>query len=535
MKRIAFLLIIMTILLTACGGNTDVLGDVASSPVYNDILKISSYEGIQTVDPAYVHNKTEIEICNLVYEGLVKDVNGEIKPSLAKSWDISNDGLVYTFYLRDKVYFHNGKEMTADDVQFSFARVLRQKLAGSYVFTDIVGADQVLSGASIEIPGIKTSGNYVLQIHLNAADPNFLHGLAMPTAKVLDRLELVDQGVDFGRSSTVSTAYPLPSGTGPYRLAEWQAGSGLSLGSFANYYGDKPYPERIEYSFDSPEDKALLQLKAGTISLVTDAVSAKDVLKDESNAFQIIDQPVRDFRYLVINPEAVPFNNVQLRKAIFDAISPTDMITAVRKGHGVFPQHDFCGYWNRLDQPGTVVGEDTTNQAKTELASAGYPGGVGLGTLTLLCGPTAEDKSAAKYIVDTLAKRGVEIQVESLSYLDLNHRIREGNAAFYIDEFADKDGGLDAFFKERVSGSWQNTIKAGTWSESLNQAFIANDTVKNSLFSQVEQDLYNQGVLYCLYYEMSSVATTNAFKGLKVNNDGSFDFSTITKNSRKNE
>ena len=313
MKKKGFLIIILTLVtilsLSACGSTDNNGVGAVSSPVYNDVVKISVYQGIQSVDPAYAHSEEEIAIANLVFEGLVKEENGKILPSLAKNWDISDDGLSYTFYLKDKVYFHNGKEMTADDVKFSFERVLRQKLSGSYVFTNIVGAEKVLSGESKDLAGITTSGDYILEIVLTTPDNDFLSSLASPTAKVLDRLELVEQGVDFGRASTITAVYLLPSGTGPYRLAEWLEGKSLSLGSYDGYYGEVPYPDRIEYTFNNIEKDALLKLRAGTVSIVKNAYSARADLSEKKmllfslknrNGFSVILLSIRRLRPLII-------------------------------------------------------------------------------------------------------------------------------------------------------------------------------------------------------------------------------------------
>ena len=535
-KIISILILILIVLPVSACGSVDNSGvEAVSSPVYNDIVKISLYQGINSVDPAYAHTAEEIAITNLVYEGLVKEEDGSILPSLAESWDVSSDGLIYTFYLKDMVYFHNGKEMTADDVKFSFERVLRQKLSGSYVFINIVGADKVLSGESKDLSGVTTSGDYILKIELIAPDNNFLNALASPTAKILDRLELVEQGVDFGRASTISVVYPLPSGTGPYRLAEWLENKSLSLGSYESYYGEAPYPDRIEYTFNNIEKDALLKLRAGTVSIVKNAFSARTDLSREEEAFIFYEQPERVFRYLVINQDIAPFDNMSLRKAIFDAISPSEIIKEVRQGYGAYPGNAFVEYWYELNSLADIVYNGDLSSARAELITAGYPGGIGVPVLTLLTGPSEEDIKAGEFIVSALAKIGIVVHAEAHSYGELSHLVNEGSAAFYLDQYSDKDGTIDIFFKERVDTIWQKTIKAGSWNVMLSQGYNASGRDKQALFSQVENELFEQGILYCLYYNKTITVTTNAYQGLVVEKNGSLDFSLINRNSRKNE
>ena len=535
-KIISIIILILVVLPVSACGSVDNSGvEAVSSPVYNDIVKISLYQGINSVDPAYAHTEEEIAITNLVYEGLVKEEDGSILPSLAERWDVSSDGLIYTFYLKDMVYFHNGKEMTADDVKFSFERVLRQKLSGSYVFINIVGADKVLCGESKDLSGVTTSGDYILKIELIAPDNNFLNALASPTAKVLDRLELVEQGVDFGRASTISVVYPLPSGTGPYRLAEWLENKSLSLGSYESYYGEAPYPDRIEYTFNNIEKDALLKLRAGTVSIVKNAFSARTDLSREEEAFIFYEQPERVFRYLVINQDIAPFDNMYLRKAIFDAISPSEIIKEVRQGFGAYPGNGFVEYWYELNSLADIVYNGDLSSARAELITAGYPGGIGVPVLTLLTGPAAEDIKAGQFIVSALAKIGIVVNAEAHSYGELSHLVNEGSAAFYLDQYSDKDGTIDIFFKERVDTIWQKTIKAGSWNVMLSQGYNASGRDKQALFSQVGNELFEQGVLYCLYYDKTITVTTNAYQGLVVEKNGSLDFSLINRNSRKNE
>ena len=159
------------------------------------------------------------------------------------------------------------------------------------------------------------------------------------------------------------------------------------------------------------------------------------------------------------------------------------MIKEVRQGYGVYPGNGFVGYWYDLDSLADIVYYGNLDTAKTELITAGYPGGIGLPVLTLLTGPTEEDIKAGEYIKSALTKIGIVVNAESHSYAELNHLVNEGSAAFYLDQFADKDGTLDIFFKERVDAVWQNTIQAGSWDDLIRQGYQASGDEKQALFS----------------------------------------------------
>ncbi|HEX5836802.1 MAG TPA: ABC transporter substrate-binding protein, partial [Anaerolineales bacterium] len=162
-------------------------------------------------DPATTYGSGD----KLLYSGLVSfDPHLNLTPELADSWEVSADGMVYTFHLRESAKFHNGKPVTAQDVIYSWERAASPQLASDTALTylgDIVGINELAAGRSENAGGLKALDDHTLQVTIDAPKPYFLYKLTYSTAFVVDQ-ENVESGGEW---------YRQPNGTGPYRLREW--------------------------------------------------------------------------------------------------------------------------------------------------------------------------------------------------------------------------------------------------------------------------------------------------------------------------
>ncbi|MGE5374090.1 MAG: peptide ABC transporter substrate-binding protein, partial [Bacteroidota bacterium] len=170
----------------------------------------------------------------LVYSGLVSlDPNLNLVPDLAESWEVSADGTVYTFHLRQNAKFHNGKPVTAQDVIYSWERAASPKLASDTALTylgDIVGIKELAAGQAGAPSGLAALDDHTLQVTIDAPKPYFLYKLTYPTAFVVDK-ENVESGPEW---------YRQPNGTGPYRLKEWKRFDSIVYEANPDFYLGKP-------------------------------------------------------------------------------------------------------------------------------------------------------------------------------------------------------------------------------------------------------------------------------------------------------
>ncbi|MEP6895325.1 MAG: ABC transporter substrate-binding protein, partial [Chloroflexota bacterium] len=169
-----------------------------------------------------------------VFSGLVSfDPHLNLTPDLAEKWDVSADGMTYTFYLRQNAKFHNGRTVTAQDVLYSLERAASPALASETALTylgDIVGIHEYNSGKAEHISGLKVIDDHTIQITIDAPKPYFLLKLTYPTAFVLDKAN-VDSAADW---------YRQPNGTGPYKLIEWTSFKRIVYQANADFYLGAP-------------------------------------------------------------------------------------------------------------------------------------------------------------------------------------------------------------------------------------------------------------------------------------------------------
>jgi len=163
-----------------------------------------------------------------------------VEPALAESWEISEDGIVYTFHLRHGASFQNGREVIAQDCKYSFERLMNPNRGGIsvYLFNNVVGADEFRNGEAESITGIEVVDNYTLRITLKKMDTTFITSLSEPGAGVVpsEEVEAVGDG-QFGRN---------PVGAGPFMLESW-IGDTITLKAFEGYYGGRPYLDTLVF------------------------------------------------------------------------------------------------------------------------------------------------------------------------------------------------------------------------------------------------------------------------------------------------
>lgn len=242
-------------------------------------LVIGEYNAISTLDPLFADNASAMRAVQLVYEGLVRlDSSGSVMPGLAKSWEVSNDSLEYTFHLRPEIYYHDsdkfstgtGRKFVSGDVKYVFERMAHAEVPpkAAQMFMNIKGfdsyfqeqreiylpADRKLDGVS----GIQTPNDTTVVFELNSPDPQFLKKLATPLAVIYPR-EAVGQSV-----SSFS-----PVGTGPFNFSSRSADSTLTFSKFQDYYNASDIKlNRVDIITDNSESELFRAMGSNDIYML---------------------------------------------------------------------------------------------------------------------------------------------------------------------------------------------------------------------------------------------------------------------------
>ena len=327
--NIGFLIIILFgILLSSCEKDSD---------IENNIFKYNEYSNISSLDPAFSSTLRNIWPVNQIFNGLVQlDKNLEIKGDIASSWTISEDKRIYTFKIRQDVYFHKselfGKDLTrkvnAKDFEYSFNRLKDNKVAspGYWVFNNV--------------KGFKAINDTIFQIELKKEFDPFLGILSMKYCSVVPYEIIAILGDEFSKK---------PIGTGPFKFKKWDENVKLVLSKNKNYFeydslGQKlPYLDGIAISFIPDKKSEFMELLSGRLDMVSSPENSiidqifdyKGDLKPRfSSSFNLLKSPYLNTEYIGFNTQNNIKKDTLLRSAINSGIDRKKMMQYLRKNIG---------------------------------------------------------------------------------------------------------------------------------------------------------------------------------------------------------
>ena len=194
-----------------------------------------------TLDPALVTDAYGGTVVNQIFDGLVQfDANLKPIPALAEFWEASRDGRTWTFALRQGVKFHNGREVTAQDVVYSFTRLLdaTRPLPVAELFQHIQGAKEFRAGKAPSVQGLQAQDRYTLRMVLEEPLAPLLTVLGLTNTAVVPQEEVEKPGGDFGHA---------PVGTGPFKFVRWQPNQEIVLAANDQYYEGRPFLDAVVF------------------------------------------------------------------------------------------------------------------------------------------------------------------------------------------------------------------------------------------------------------------------------------------------
>ncbi len=284
----------------------DQAGQGTSDVTYGGSIVVGIQQDIDSLDPHKATAAGTKEILFNIFEGLVKpDENGNLVNAVASDYTVSEDGLVYTFTLREGVKFHNGNAVTAEDVKYSLERV-----SGLLDGTPLISTLSTIQ--AVEILDEKT-----VQVTVGSANTELIYSFV---AAIIPSGSGEEEGAD-------------PIGTGPFSYVSYKPQEGIVLAKFADYWQQGlPSLDQVEFKITGSADTALMELQGGTIDLyayLTD--SQAQTLKD---SHQVIASPSNVVQALFLNNAVAPLDDVRVRQAILYALDKEAVNDFVGGGSG---------------------------------------------------------------------------------------------------------------------------------------------------------------------------------------------------------
>ncbi len=453
-KRAVVGLLIMTLVFssTSCGmgEKPDAISqaDVTAEPDVSHFL-VAVEDEPDTVD--FQCTSIHYTIAQNVFNRLVEmenDSNGdmEILPSLAESWEMSEDGRSYTFHLREGVTFSNGEELTASDVKYTFERLLTHPDSCNQDIVDIiVGASDLESGKSSELEGFKILDDLTFVITIEEPFEAFLACLSMPAASILDQETTKEAGELFGKDPEHTI------GTGSFVLWKWVEGEGMLLKANPNCFLGAPKCEGLDLRFVNDAREIRSMFENGEIDVLDlDELgnAAEFFLHGSEYQDRLFSVPRIGITYIAMNESIAPLDDVRVRKALQMSLDRSMLLTAIYGGrgsveNGIFP-HGLYGY--NPDLPEIPYDPE---EAKKLLAQAGYPDGIDL-EISVNSASTKWELSLLQLAVSMWEDAGIRATVNVIDEGDFMSKRKSGELSCYtaqwMADFNDPDNFIYTFY-----------------------------------------------------------------------------------------
>ncbi len=520
------------LLLTSCGNDS-------SSNKDHLIFRYNEYANINTLDPAFSRTLQDNSINNQLFNGLVQlDENLNILPCIAKSWTISEDGLNYTFLLRDDVYFHKhelfGKDSTrtviADDFEYSLNRLRDDKIAapGSWVLN--------------KVDDFKAINDTLFNITLKQSFPAFIGLLSMKYCSVIPKEVAEYYGSEF-RSH--------PIGTGPFKFKRWEENIKLVLRKNKNYFerdenGNRlPYLEAVALTFLPDKQSEFLQFVQGNIDFLRslDASYKDELLTANGELRASYNETVNMIRGPYLNTEYLGFyldsktpeiKSELIRKAINYGFDRKKMMIYLRNGIG----NPANGGFIPIGLPGyneSIGFSYQPEKAKQLVEQFKKESGISNPEITLVT--TSNYLSFCEFIQRELGKAGLTIHVDVMPEATLRSARSNGKVDMFrsswVADYLDAENYLSIFYSKNFAPNGSNYFhyKNKQFDSLYNKAFtITNIEDRKHLYTTMDSLAMNEALMVPLYYDEVVRFTRKNVKGLGINPIDMLDLRRVKKN-----
>lgn len=300
-----------------------VLGMVLASPTFAqtppNVAVVGQIAEPKSLDPAAVTAVNDFRILVNVYDGLTRYKDGtlEVEPSLAESWEISEDGTVYTFKLRSGVKFHDGSDFNAEAVKFNFDRMLKE----DHPYHDTGPFPLAFFFSAVE--EVNVIDDLTVEFKLNEPYAPFLSNLAYPTGLLVSPTAVEEHGKDFGRH---------PSGTGAFKFEEWEPNAKVVISRNEDYWDGAPPLEAVVYRPITDANTRVAEMLAGGLDIMVEVPPDSLSQFRDNPDYKVLEQAGPHVWFLILNTKEGPFADKKIRQAVNYAVNKKALVENVLQG-----------------------------------------------------------------------------------------------------------------------------------------------------------------------------------------------------------
>lgn len=486
-----------------------------------NVFHYNEFNGISSLDPAFAKSQSVMWSAHQLFNTLVEiDDSLHIIASVAKSWDISEDRTVFTFHLRDDVYFHNdpcfpggkGRKLVAKDVAYSLSRIIDKQVAspGAWIF----------NRKADSIQPFKAIDDSTFQLKLLRPYNPILGIISMQYCSIVPQEAVEKYGTDFRRH---------PVGTGPFQLVTWEEGQAMVLKKNVNYFekdqsGQRlPYVDGVNISFYDSKATEFLLFRQRQLDFINDIeasfkdeiLTKKGVLRPgwenkivlQANAYLNI-----EYLGILVDPEnklvkGSPMREKKIRQAINFGFDRRKMVLYLRNSLGTPAESGFVPMGLPSFDTNVVKGYHY-DPAKTKqlLMEAGYPGGKGLPPIKLFTVAIYADM--ANFIAKQLEESGIPVQVEVVQKSLLLTMTSGSTAAFFraswIADYPDAENYLSLFYSKNPAPPNYTRYNSQEFDRVFEKAITeTNDSLRYKLYQEADKIVIEDAPIVPLWYDKS--------------------------------
>ncbi|MFL9843791.1 ABC transporter substrate-binding protein [Flavobacterium rhizosphaerae] len=517
-KIFTFIFLILIIFFTSCKNTPGTEKD-------NLVFRYNENAAVNSLDPAFAKIRPSIWVCNQLYNGLVQlDDSLNVKPDIAKKWDISEDGLTYTFTLRNDVYFHKSPVFKSDstrivvatDFTYSLNRLLDEKIAapGRWILQNV--------------DHFKAVNDTIFEIKLKKTFPAFLGLLTMKYASVVPHEAFENPDNDFRAN---------PVGTGPFYFKIWEENVKLVLRKNPLYFEkDKkgvqlPYLEAVAITFLPDKQSGFLQFVQGRQDFVSgldpsykdEILTPKGQLQPKyQNSVTMITGPYLNTEYMGFRMDGdnKAVKDKRIRQALNYGFDRDKMILYLRNGMGTGATHGIIP----TGLGGYGAKGYTYNPARAKELIVAYKAATGDINPVIQMSTTASYLDIAEYLQREWEKCGLHVEVDVNPPTTLSQALSTGKASFFkatwIADYPDAENYLSLFYSKNFSPGGPNYthFSNAEFDKLYEQAFyITNDKERFALYKKMDSLVMEEAPIIPLFYDKAARFTQKNITGLGIN------------------
>lgn len=396
-------LAVLPVSLYGCTGGTEPTPSPSASaqtgePSYGGSVTVGIAQDLNSLDPHLASTAGTREVMFNLFEGLMKvGSDGEVIPAVASGYQVSEDGLTYTFPLREGVKFHNGETVTAADVVYSLERC-----AGA----ENEGTPLIAAFANVASVAASEDGSAVT-VTLKQPSLEFIYSM---TAAIIP-----------AGSGTAITENPI--GTGPFKFVSYTPQQSLVAEKFNDYWGTPAYLDKVTFQIITNTNTLVMGLKGGTLDMVIHLPNT--VESEVQDGFTVQQDTMKLVQALYLNNAVKPFDDVRVRQAMYYAINVPEIIDFVSGGAGVATGTSMYPAYSKyfLPELAETYKQDTA-KAKELLTQAGYPDGFTM-TITVPSNYT-QHVETAEVIAEQLKAVGIEVKIDPVEWATWYSEVYKG-------------------------------------------------------------------------------------------------------------